>query len=190
MWVEKQPLPDDFCGCPPCPLCYVWTDGDHPTPLDAIEKQALDLLGRKPTPAERKKLREAAERVHVGNLKPRKERVNIAKAAEAFDLTDQQQWMHRRITALAADRRKQAAMPKKDRRPVLDQMDFTQPVVEVQPENQPFAVEAATLSYTAVNPDVERIKAEMAQMREEARMSQRRTKELLYRMRKDPFSRY
>jgi len=115
MFVPKTPKRADFCGCPPCPLCYDWVADQpvevtieqpivqaEPLRVDGVEKMALDLLGREPTQKELKTLREAAYTIHVRNR-------NQAKAAEdAYRDADAMQRTERTIDALL----KEAAKPK------------------------------------------------------------------------------
>jgi hypothetical protein len=42
MWVEISPRRPDFCGSPPCPVCYEWHDDSGVLPGE--EKMALDLM--------------------------------------------------------------------------------------------------------------------------------------------------
>jgi len=43
-WIEAAPRRLDFCGQPPCPLCYRWTDEGGQPPINGLHKMALDLL--------------------------------------------------------------------------------------------------------------------------------------------------
>jgi hypothetical protein len=66
MWVPVSPLPPDFCGRPPCGLCFDWKEGADPA-LSGKHKMALDLL-QKPFEAlskdERKALNSIAKKIH------------------------------------------------------------------------------------------------------------------------------
>jgi len=70
MWIEVSPRPLDFCGRPPCPLCFQWGEGDKP-PLSGLHKMALDLL-QKPlddlSKEERKELNGVARKMHKGGV--------------------------------------------------------------------------------------------------------------------------
>lgn len=76
MFVPKKPKRIDFCGCPPCPLCYVWVEPpppieqvvEEPKEVDGIVKMGQIILGRDPTPDEMPALKRAAETIHEQNL--------------------------------------------------------------------------------------------------------------------------
>ena len=66
MWVPRTPKRADFCGCPPCPLCYDWaTDAPAGRVQDAWVQEIIsgmtkftdDLLdGKEPTETEKETL--------------------------------------------------------------------------------------------------------------------------------------
>lgn len=69
MWIEVAPRPRDFCGRPPCPLCFRWEDGGKI--VAGLHKFALDLLGKAIESldnGEALRLRKAAENIHRDGL--------------------------------------------------------------------------------------------------------------------------
>lgn len=101
MFVEKRPRREDFCGCPPCPICYDYVqpappraitiqeaetevmEEPEPVVVDGLEKMATDLLGRAPTEEERKIMKEAGERVHLNNKNAKIERDKLIAERQA-----------------------------------------------------------------------------------------------------------
>ena len=87
-WVIKIPKRPDFCGAPPCPLCFNWVEDDR-RPIEdqqqteGFEKMKADmvlLLGRPLTPSEVEQLRKTAEEIHLRNRAPARD-----PALEAFN---------------------------------------------------------------------------------------------------------
>lgn len=76
MYVPKKNPPPDFCGCPPCPICY---DKVNPNKrgsgeaIDSIQAMGLELLGREPTALEVPSLVRAAQTIHQQNLLRKKD---------------------------------------------------------------------------------------------------------------------
>lgn len=139
MFVPKVPRRVDFCGCPPCPLCF---DFVEPTPpvqvqeeepieapvlveerVDGIVQMGKAVLGRVPRPDEMPALLKAAETIHEQN----KLRVQDQQQADAA-----RKRMHeeRRVTmtveaVIAAKvKERNAPGPRPELNPVnLDNMD-------------------------------------------------------------------
>jgi hypothetical protein len=44
MWVEVTPRRPDFCGQPPCPICFNWSEDNRSPVMTGLHKLALDLL--------------------------------------------------------------------------------------------------------------------------------------------------
>lgn len=70
MWVIKIPQRPDFCGQPPCPLCYDWAEdnGVDNTVQEGLERFSLDLLGKKladTTEAEFEQLKKLGCDIHM-----------------------------------------------------------------------------------------------------------------------------
>jgi len=69
MWIAVCPQPLDFCGRPPCPLCFEWKGGDEV--VSGLRKMALDLL-QKPLDGlskdELKELNGVARKMHKGGV--------------------------------------------------------------------------------------------------------------------------
>lgn len=117
-WVPRTPRPLDFCGCPPCPICFCWAGDDGLT--DGMEKFARDMLGGKsPSADEKQVLQDAAQAIHVANL------AAPARIDEELRAADKAQHMQRRADAFLAQKRDEAvrpSAPKKDKRPTLDDL--------------------------------------------------------------------
>lgn len=150
MWVPKTPRPGDFCGCPPCPICFDWADTDEEqfeamralvelfggtvrteknmearqtiAFIPGVVKMTVDLVGTAvpPTPAQVRTLVEAAERIHVGNLAKLKARPDGA----FFHEEDDKQFTERQVEAFLAQKRREAAFPKRVRTTVCDHLDM------------------------------------------------------------------
>jgi hypothetical protein len=104
-WVVKKPKRYDFCGCPPCPLCFVWQEPAPPAKteepkavakakpkvVDGMVKLALDLLGREPTSdSEVSQLKDIAETIHekgVAGLTPKKPPPSLAGSVKVVEET-------------------------------------------------------------------------------------------------------
>lgn len=119
-WVPRTPKRSDFCGCPPCPLCFCWAGYDGL--VDGMTKFTQDMLGaKKPSKNEEQVLKDAAEAIHVANLSL-PERVD-AELKEA----DRTQHIQRQADAMLAQQRAEAARPKaKAAGQCLDDMDLSE----------------------------------------------------------------
>lgn len=115
--VPKNPRTYDFCGCPPCGICFDWVEDQpaeaaqeegivEPVVVDGLEQMGRELLGREPTEEERKIIKEAADRVHLRNLNQKIERDKI--------IEEQRQEFHDRHTAMQAEAAIKDALRKKD----------------------------------------------------------------------------
>lgn len=129
MWVPKIPKRADFCGCPPCGLCFVWVDENpepvvveqeqeeeqaapvDPEPLvvDGVLQMARELLGRDPNPAELQIIKEAADRVHQKNLLRKREE---QEAELARKQADADQRMAGVLDSIIKDKIKEREAPK------------------------------------------------------------------------------
>lgn len=129
-WVVRIPKRSDFCGCPPCPLCYNWAT-EQPAGrvqdkwvqeiIDGMSKFTEDMLGSKtPTANEQQVLKDAAEAIHVSNLGFH-DRVDAElKAADAAQHTERQ------MADFLAKKREDAARPPEMKAgPCLDDMDLS-----------------------------------------------------------------
>jgi len=88
MWSPVSPTPMDFCGRPPCPLCFRWQDGDSP-PILGLQKIAFDLLQKSLgdlTKRERRKLYSVARRMHKGGLASLSRPIKKPPAPDAVDI--------------------------------------------------------------------------------------------------------
>ncbi len=159
MFVVKTPKRVDFCGCPPCPLCYDWVEPAPPvqvqqaeqTPepvvMTGVEKMALDLLGRAPNAEERKIMKAAAERVHEANVLRNKEQ---AAALEARADADREQNITRTVEGIikAKTKEREAEKAAKPRNfTTVDNMD-PEKVKELCGATAPVDVELLTRENT------------------------------------------
>lgn len=129
MYVVKIPQRSDFCGCPPCPLCYDWVEPAPPVEveireirggelvvdkelqvptgyrIDGMRKMVEDILGENvtPTPEQKQQLLEGAMAVHVRNLER-----NKLTEKEAVQETVDESWVAKGVEALLTQRRKAA----------------------------------------------------------------------------------
>lgn len=70
MWIEITPRRPDFCGSPPCPLCYRWGENNGVS-MTGLERMSLELTGKfldELTEAEKDELQKVADRIHAGAL--------------------------------------------------------------------------------------------------------------------------
>lgn len=117
MWVPRTPKRADFCGCPPCPLCFCWAGGERIT--DGIDQMALDMLGRPATDGERAILQDSAEKIHAGNL------ARPEKIEREFRQADEERGDTMQMEHFLKEQRAQSARPpapKLDLRPTLDEL--------------------------------------------------------------------
>lgn len=141
MFVPKRPKPYDFCGQPPCGICFDWVEPqppkkversdpietkiEEPKPVDGVVKMATDLLGRRPSTEELAAVKRGAELVHEKNLLRLKESQDVE---QQFKTADEE----RRITMVCEAiittkvKERNAPKPKKELNTVnLDDMDRT-----------------------------------------------------------------
>jgi hypothetical protein len=108
MYIPRTPRPFDFCGCPPCPICFVLGDDGGNEIADGMIVFFKEILqaDRIPTPEEKKALEEAAQRIHVANMNRHKLLDEELRAA------DTEQHTKRRVEDLlrAARREVKSAM--------------------------------------------------------------------------------
>lgn len=117
MWVPRTPKRADYCGCPPCPLCFCWAGGESIT--DGIDQMALDMLGRPATDGERTILQDSAEKIHAGNL------ARPEKIEREFREADEERGDAMQMAHFLKEQRTMASRPpapKMDLRPVLDEL--------------------------------------------------------------------
>lgn len=70
MWLEITPRRPDFCGQPPCPICYRWGENNGVS-MTGLERMSLELTGKfldELTETERTELQKVADRIHAGAL--------------------------------------------------------------------------------------------------------------------------
>ncbi len=117
MFVPKIPKRSDFCGCPPCHLCFDWVEPAPPveltteTPLEirisAEIKIATDLVGRIPTPAEVKQVAKGLEGLHTkANLESTtspedKGKANQQRQVEFYEARALEEMIERNVAAAA-----------------------------------------------------------------------------------------
>lgn len=115
MWVIKQPKRFDFCGSPPCSLCFDWVEPNPPDAapdyipetVDGLQKMSEDVLGKGvvPTEDQRKQLYEAAERIHVYNLNKPK-----TTPEQAHKDTIDDHWTRREVEGFLTQKRKEQSV--------------------------------------------------------------------------------
>lgn len=126
MWVPKIPKREDFCGCPPCGLCFDWVE-ENPAGeeqgyrTDGMRKITEDLLGKDvtPTPEQKRQIVEGIDRVHVYNLNRSKvtpEQANKDTIDESFTRREVEGFLKQKAKEANAVR------PKIDTRPTLDEI--------------------------------------------------------------------
>lgn len=132
MWIVKIPKRYDFCGMPPCGLCFDWVEGES-APVDGIVKMARDVLGKESiTEEEERQLIAAAEHVHVIKKAEAEKRLPpIADLAAAYD--DRQAVVAMGIQLAAAVKARKAAPTPPKRAVLLDQIDMPNPVPAAPP---------------------------------------------------------
>jgi hypothetical protein len=129
MWVPKVPRRPDFCGCPPCPLCYDWVD-ENRVAMDGFLKFCLDMLGRTladalsrlPTPELReqfeKQMRELADRVH-------QDKVDASKADPFKDEFEKKALeMQLNAAAVIKERERKLTRPARKKTVLLDNLEL------------------------------------------------------------------
>ncbi len=104
-WVVKIPKRADFCGCPPCALCF---DFVHDQPADqpqevmsGIDKMIEDIVGKpaeQATPAEVAIVQKVAEEIHERNLKGEKPKTEPPKDGAFFVNNQDAEWLNKRIS--------------------------------------------------------------------------------------------
>lgn len=122
-WVPRTPKRADFCGCPPCPLCFDWA-GDNGI-VSGMDRFFQDMLGPKaPTANETEVLNDAAESIHVSNLGYSK---RVDEQFKAADEARRDAFAQQDADAFLARKRREAELPKPvvDTRPCLDDMDLS-----------------------------------------------------------------
>jgi hypothetical protein len=142
MWVPKVPRRPDFCGCPPCPLCYDWAD-ENKEVMQGFLKFCLDMLGRTledalsrlPTPELRdqfeKQMRELADRVHQDKVDAAKTdpfKVNFEKRALEIQL---------RANAVIKEREKKLTRPARKKTVLLDNLELNKVPTPAPAKKQP-----------------------------------------------------
>lgn len=137
-WVIKTPKHPEFCGCPPCPLCFDWQteapagrvqDSWVQEIISGMTKFTGDMLGTKtPTPNEVEVLKGAAEAIHESN------RTFGARVDAEFKAADEAQQTERQMSAFLAKKREDAARPPVKEVPAcLDEMDLSK-INDVPPQ--------------------------------------------------------
>lgn len=143
MWVVKKPKRFDFCGQPPCGLCFDWTEPMPPVEfrevrggelvvektepyektIDGMQKMTEDIMGVgvTPTPEQRKQIQQAAELIHLHNLNKSK-----VTPEQAHKDTIEEVYTARAVNAFlnqkAKEKAAEATKPKRDLRPTLDEI--------------------------------------------------------------------
>lgn len=133
MWVKKIPERYDFCGRPPCGLCFDWVE-PNAAPVEGIVKMGRDILGKDEiTPKERKQLEKAAERVHVVKKEMAQERERLARE---YDETQAARMFQKQIGGAAKVREQSRARSPRAQNVLLDQIEMPPVEVVVTSEQQ------------------------------------------------------
>jgi hypothetical protein len=148
-WVPIIPKRSDFCGRPPCGLCYRWA-GDEPAP-DWIVERFRELISNPfaiPTPAQRVDIEIGAELAH-SQLR------NLEKPED----WDEAQAERETALAFKADRAnvRQRSVKKVKRKPVLDHIDLKK--VDTTPKSKQAQVTSPKDYSSTDNMEREAIKA-------------------------------
>lgn len=122
MYVVKKPKRSDFCGCPPCPLCYDWVDDieakkpeEERKVVPGIIAMGMQLMGKQElTRPEIALMEEAGDRIHVANLaRPKQQEEEFQAAVELRQLE---------VFLETAEASKPKKVPVKPRNKTLDDM--------------------------------------------------------------------
>lgn len=96
--VIKIPKRSDFCGCPPCGLCFDWVDDEPRAPIvDGLVKMAEDVTGKpiaKVTEPELKVVKAAAQEIHERNLAGIVPPEVQPKDGTTFKEAEESKWFH------------------------------------------------------------------------------------------------
>lgn len=139
MWIPKRPKPGDFCGCPPCPICFDWQSPEADTRdryeklweekkiMDGMTKFLQDMApqGRELGEAKTAQLKAVAEEIHEKNKAPLvRTPEDLNKAVEYFHKADEDQRLRRFLQEKRREREKPQRAPLKKEK-VLDHMDLS-----------------------------------------------------------------
>lgn len=122
MYVVKKPKRSDFCGCPPCPLCYDWCDDieakkseEEQRVVPGIIAMGMELMGKKKlTQPEIALMKEAGAKIHAANLaRPKQQEEEFQAAVELRQLE---------VFLETAEASKPKKVPVKPRNKTLDDM--------------------------------------------------------------------
>lgn len=138
-WVVKIPKRRDFCGLPPCPLCFDWVEEQpvtvtiqeiqaEPVKIGGFDKFCLDMVGKRPWDIQEtvlRQLEDEAEKIH-------KEKVNAPDPCKEWDKIQVEQLFAFQLRG-AAMRRAAEKATVIARRMTLDQMDVQVRIKEMEP---------------------------------------------------------
>lgn len=143
MWVVKQPKRYDFCGCPPCRLCYDWVEPREepvvevivetitvpppPVVVDGVDFTLRELLGEGvvATPEQRAAVVRGLEEVHKRNLLMLVDPEKPADGGAAAKLKEEEEhrWIAKGVGRLLRDARRAEGYKPREVREVLDNLD-------------------------------------------------------------------
>lgn len=158
MWVPKVPRRWDFCGCPPCGLCFDWAEPrrepkvvrqEEPnfTELEVrvmagLDKMVEDLLGKpadQATPEEKGKVELVAEQMHERNIiraasgEPPPE----PEGGATFQEAENQKWFEKRIAEKAKNQQAEREYQERlNRRKNLDSIDWNEETKKAEKEQE------------------------------------------------------
>lgn len=119
-WIAKTPRRFDFCGCPPCPLCFDWVDGEKRTL--GMDKFISDIMGKRTptlTVEEAQTMQKSAQAIHAANLN------KDERLAEELRDADHAQHFQRQMGEALQLAKSQALRPKPLNTVVLDGKDLS-----------------------------------------------------------------
>lgn len=162
MYVPKVPRRYDFCGCPPCGLCFDWVEPVPPVEVkeeepiappeelprvDGIDKAAMDLTGKplgEITTEEKAQVKDYMDDFHSRAFNDAMKGKPPGGDGEVFVDGEDLEWFEKRIAQQAqaneAERRYQEQLNKPK---VLDHMDLTGVEEEAEKENEKALEKAA-----------------------------------------------
>lgn len=112
-YVVKMPKRSDFCGMPPCPLCYDWADDLKIT--DGVTMAARELTGKKRVNRkDRAAVRKGARAAHARLKKPPKVKaLSQAELLAAYDERIEKQFQAAALKKIRLEKKKGMGISKR-----------------------------------------------------------------------------
>lgn len=144
MWVVKRPKRSDFCGCPPCGLCFDWVEPQRPVPewvtddtpipkglqapVDGLIKMTEDLTGKpfaEATKEEKEQVKGIAQDMHAKAIIRKIEGGPEPDTGMTFQEAEENRWFEANIKAKREAREAEKKYQDKLNQPKsLDAMDW------------------------------------------------------------------